>query len=173
MLIPILELYRKIEESKPKFEAKFLKADFFIDLFRNQPMDPEIHEYYSLPALFVDYVNTGQGKDKPRLINMKLHLVIDEEYDASNVAPNHVQGMNRFVYVALLQEILEGKKLGTSSPLKFVSEVPTDNPVADYHILTFEFEMYVEDMIKVPVVKMGEFLRLNLSGKLKQKMEAV
>lgn len=172
MLVPILELYRIIEAEKAKFEAKNLNGNFFIDLFRNQPVDPEFHEYYSLPAIFVDYTNTGQGKDKPRLIQMTLHLVIDENYDASTISPDRVLGMSRFIYVGLLQEILEGKKLGASSPLKFVTEVPIDNPVADYHTLVFEFESYAADLITVPVFEFGEFDSLNLSGKLKQKMEA-
>ncbi|MCV9929506.1 hypothetical protein OIU83_17730 [Flavobacterium sp. LS1R49] len=172
MIVPILELYRVIEAEKAKFETKNLNGNFFIDLYRSQPVDPELYEYYSLPALFVNYTNTGQGKDKPRLIQMTLHLVIDEEEDASNVAPNKVLGMNRFIYVGLLQEILEGRKLGTSSPLKFISEVPVDNPVADYHILVFEFESYARDLIETPVFEFGEFETLDLKGKLKQKKEA-
>jgi hypothetical protein len=173
MLVPILELYRIIEAEKDKFEAQYLNGNFFIDLYRGQPVDPEIHEYYSLPALFVDYKNTGQGKDKPRLIQMTLHVVLDENYDASNVSPNNILGMNRFVYMGVLQEILEGKKLGTSAPLKFISETMTDNPVADYHVMVFEFEMYAKDMVEIPVFEFGEFERLNLTGILKQKKGAV
>lgn len=172
MLVPIVELYKLLETEKPKFEAKTLNGDFFVDIFRNQPIDPEFHEYYSLPALFVDYTNTGQGKDKPRLIQMTLHMVIDENFDMSNKTPEYLEGMNRFVYVALLQEILEGKKLGPTTALKFISEVPVDNPVADYHTIIFEFEAYASDLITVPNYEFGEFERLNLTGKLKQKKEA-
>jgi hypothetical protein len=172
MIIPILELYKVVELEKSKFETNNLNGNFFIDLFRNQPTDPEIHEYYSLPALFVNYTNTGQGKDKPRLIQMTLHLVLDDDEACSNIAPNKVLGMNRFVYVGLLQEILEGKKLGTSSPLKFVSEAMVDNPVADYHVLVFEFESYAPDLITIPIYEFGEFETLDFRGKLKQKKEA-
>ena len=174
MKIPFLNLYTVIESEKQKFEDQGLNGDFFMDIYRGQPEDPEQHEYFTLPAIFIDYTNTGQGKDRPRLIQITLHLLTDEENDMSNVAPNKVAGMNRFVYCGLLQEILEGRKLVTSSPLKFVSEVPIDNPVADYHSLIFEFESFAKDLISNPVFETGEFDKPQIDGMIKeQKKETV
>lgn len=175
MKIPFLNLYAIIEAEKQKFEDYGLNANFFIDIYRGQPEDPEQHEYYSLPALFIDYTITGQGKDKPRLIQITLHLEIDEENNMSNVSPDKESGMNRFVYCAVLQEILEGKKLVGNSALRFVSEVPIDNQVADYHSLIFEFESFAKDLISNPVFETGEFDKPNVDGNLKEieKKEAV
>lgn len=174
MKIPFLNLYAIVEAEKQKFEDHGLNGNFFMDIYRGQPEDPEQHEFFSLPAIFIDYTTTGQGKDKPRLVQITLHLLIDEENDMSNFAPNNIAGMNRFVYCALLQEILEGKKLVSNSALRFISEVPIDNPVADYHSLIFEFESFAKDLISNPVFESGEFNNPNVDGQIKeQKKEAV
>lgn len=86
----------------------------------------------------------------------------------NNFAPDNIAGMNRFVYCALLQEILEGRKLVNNSALKFVSEVPIDNPVADYHSLIFEFESFAKDLISNPVFESGEFVKPDVAGALKE-----
>lgn len=174
MKIPFLNLYAIVEAEKQKFEDQGLNGNFFMDIYRGQPEDPEQHEFFSLPAIFIDYTTTGQGKDKPRLVQITLHLLIDEENDMGNFAPNNIAGMNRFVYCALLQEILEGKKLVSNSALRFISEVPIDNPVADYHSLIFEFESFAKDLISNPVFESGEFNNPNVDGQIKeQKKEAV
>ncbi|MFH6945123.1 hypothetical protein [Flavobacterium sp. FlaQc-50] len=175
MKIPFLNLYSIIEAEKQKFEDRGLNGNFFIDIYRGQPEDPEQYEFFSLPALFIDYTVTGQGKDRPRLIQITLHLLIDEENDMSNVAPNNLVGMNRFVYCGILQEILEGRKLVMNSALKFISEVPIDNAVADYHSLIFEFESFPKDLISNPVFETGEFDKPNVDGQIKEqkKKEAI
>ncbi|MEO6176791.1 MAG: hypothetical protein ABIP27_16690 [Flavobacterium circumlabens] len=175
MKVPFLNLYAIIEAEKQKFEDQGLDGNFFIDIYRGQPEEAEQFEYFSLPALFIDYTVTGQGKDKPRLIQITLHLVTDEENDMSNVAPDKEFGMNRFVYCGILQEILEGRKLVGNSVLKFNSEVPIDNPVADYHTLIFEFESFAKDLITNPVFETGEFDKPNVAGQIKEqeKKEAI
>jgi hypothetical protein len=173
MILPILELYQILEQNKDKFESENLLGNFFIDLFRNQPLDPELHEYYSLPAIFIDYNITGQGKDKPRAIELTLHIVLEESFDASNVSENYTLGLNRFVYMGILQEILEGKKLANGSPLRFINETMIDSPVCDYHKMVFAFETYAPELIRSNTLELGEFEQLNFTGKLKQKKEAV
>lgn len=175
MKVPFLNLYAVIEAEKQKFENNGLNGDFFMDIYRGQPEDPEQYEYFSLPAIFISYTNTGQGKDKPRLIQITLHLVIDEENDMSNISPNKETGMNRFLYSGILQEILEGRKLVANSPLKFVSEVPNDSSVSDYHSLIFEFESHAKDLIGNPVFETGEFDKPSIGGMLKEikKKEAI
>lgn len=168
MKIPFLNLYAIVAAEKQKFEEQGLNGNFFMDIYRGQPEDPEQYEFFSLPAIFIDYTNTGQGKDKPRLIQITLHLLIDEENDMNNFAPDNIAGMNRFVYCAILQEILEGKKLVNNSALKFVSEVPIDNPVADYHSIIFEFESFAKDLISNPVFQTGEFVKPDVAGALKE-----
>lgn len=175
MKVPYLNLYAIIEAEKQRFENAGLDGSFFMDIYRGQPDDPQQHEYYSLPAIFIDYTITGQGKDKPRLIQITLHLLIDEEEDMNNVSPDNVAGMNRFVYSHIVQEILEGKKLVGNSVLRFVSEVPIDNAVADYHSLIFEFESFAKDLIENPVFQTGEFDKPNVAGQLQEakKKEAI
>lgn len=86
MLKQLLSLYQKIEESKGKFEAFALNGGFFIDVYRTQPFQPELYEYFSLPAIFVDCQMAGQGKNQPRLVTLTLHIVVDELPDASNIS---------------------------------------------------------------------------------------
>ena len=59
MLKQLLSLYQKIDENKQKFELHGLNGNFFIDVYRTQPFQPELYEYFSLPAIFVDYQMAG------------------------------------------------------------------------------------------------------------------
>ncbi|MDR0866758.1 MAG: hypothetical protein LBO74_17770, partial [Candidatus Symbiothrix sp.] len=127
-------------------------------------------EYFSLPALFVDYSMIGQGKNQPRLITLTLHIVVDEMPDASNISEQKESGLQRFTYCLLLQKILESCRLGKSTPLKFISENPVDEPVVNYHTQTYEFESYIQDMIDDNSISIfGEFEKLNIYGNLRKK----
>lgn len=170
MLLQLLELYKLIDANKGEFEKRGLNGDFFIDVYRSQPLEPELYEYFSLPAIFVDYIMQGQGKKEPRLITLTLHVVTDEMPDASNISEQKDEGVKRFLYHLLLQKILEGSKLGKTTSLNFVTENIIDAPVINYHLQSYEFEAYLSDMLPedIPIV-LGEFERLNIYGSLRQK----
>jgi hypothetical protein len=169
MLKPLLNLYELLLNNRGKFENYNLNGDFFVDVYRSQPMEPEMYEYFSVPAIFVDYQMQGLGKDKPRLITMILHIITDEMPNASNISEDKERGMNRWIYCLLLQSILEGARLGKTTPLKFISENPVDAPVINYHTQTYEFETYMQDMVDNAEYIFGEFERLNIFGNLKTK----
>jgi hypothetical protein len=170
MLAQLLELYKVIDANKHKFAERNLNGDFFIDVFRSQPYEPELYEYFSLPAIFVDYTMQGQGKNKPRLVTLTLHVITDEMPDASNISEQKDIGMNRFLYHILLQEILEGCKLGRTKPLEFTSENIIDAPVINYHTQTYQLESYLHDMFVDNIdIVLGEFERLNIYSKLREK----
>jgi hypothetical protein len=166
MLKQLLSLYNAIEQNKNKFEKNGLSGDFFIDVYRSQPYEPELYEYFSLPALFIDYSMTGQGKNQPRLITMTVHVITDEMPDASNISEQKEAGLKRFTYCLLLQSILEGCRFEKSTPVRFVSENIIDEPVINYHSQTYEFEVYLDDMITDVSQVFGEFERLNIYGGL-------
>ncbi len=170
MLVQFLEFYKLIEANKYKFEERGLNGTFFIDVYRSQPVEPELYEYFSLPAIFADYTMQGQGKNQPRLISLTLHIVTDEMPDASNISLQKDEGLKRFLYHLILQEILEGSKLGRTKELKFINEGIIDEPVINYHTQTYEFEAYLYDMFpdNIPAI-FGEFERLNIYGSLRQK----
>lgn len=168
MLVQLLKLYELIAANEDKFTAAGLSSKFFIDVYRSQPLEPEQYEYFSLPAIFVDYSMLGQGKNKPRKITLTLHIVTDEMPDASNISPQNREGLNRFLYNLLLQQILEGAKLGATTPLAFIDEHPIDESVTNYHAQTYELDAYLRDMISEnPAQIIGEFERLNIYGSLK------
>jgi hypothetical protein len=170
MLKQLLSLYQIIEENKNKFTDIGLNGDFFIDVYRSQPHEPELYEYFSLPALFIDYSMIGQGKNQPRLITLTVHIVVDELPDASNISEQKETGLQRFIYCLLIQSILEGCRLGKSTPLKFISENPVDEQVVNYHTQTYEFEAYMQDMIDDNLTAViGEFEKLNIYGSLRLK----
>ncbi|MEA4916559.1 hypothetical protein [Proteiniphilum sp.] len=168
MLVQLLELYKLIDTNKQKFTDAGLNGDFFIDVYRSQPYEPELYEYFSLPAIFVDYSILGQGKKMPRKVTTTLHVVTDEMPDASNIAEQKTEGLKRFMYNLLLQDIIEGSRLGASTALSFINEMPIDEPVVNYHTQTYEFEVNLRDMISDhPEDIIGEFERLNIYGSLK------
>jgi hypothetical protein len=139
-------------------------------VYRGEPLEPELYEYFSLPAIFIDYTMQGQGKNNMRLVSLVLHIVVDELPNAANIAPENKEGMKRFLYCLTLQQVLEGQQLGKSTPLKFIVENPVDAPVANYHTHTYEFEMYLDDMAGDDTdYIIGEFERLNIFGKLLSK----
>lgn len=166
MLKQLLSLYHIMEQNKSRFESAGLNGNFFIDVYRSQPHEPELYEYFSLPALFVDYSMTGQGKNQPRLVTMTVHIVVDEMPDASNISEQKEAGLQRFTYCLLIQSVLEGCRLDKSTPLRFVSENIIDEPVINYHSQAYEFEVYLEDMITDVSHIIGEFERLNIYGNL-------
>ncbi|MDR2806245.1 MAG: hypothetical protein LBB85_11555 [Dysgonamonadaceae bacterium] len=166
MLKQLLSLYNIIEQNKQKLKDSGLSENFFIDIYRSQPQEPELYEYFSLPALFIDYSMTGQGKNQPRLITLTIHIVVDEMPDASNISEQKQAGLQRFTYCLLLQSILEGCRLDKSTPLRFVSENIIDEPVINYHSQTYEFEAYLEDMTTDIQTIIGQFEQLNIYGNL-------
>ncbi|MDL2314780.1 hypothetical protein LJC16_00795 [Bacteroidales bacterium OttesenSCG-928-C19] len=138
-----------------------------MDVYRSQPLEPELYEYFDLPALFIDYSMQGQGVDNPRLVNMPIHIITDELPDASNISEQKLEGVKRFLYNLTIQEILENARLGKTKRLKFINESMIDAPVINYHMQTYEFEAYLIDMIgENPEYILGEFERLNIFGSL-------
>ena len=171
MILPLLNLYKRVEESEPLFNKYGLPSEWFIDVYRSQPLEPELYEYFPLPAMFVDYQLTGQGKNKPRLVTMTLHTVTDEMPDASNISLQRDAGLNRFLYHVAIQKILEGKPLGKTTPLKFISENIVDAPVINYHSQIYEFEAWLDDLAGTPEeIEYGMIELLNLQGRLLSKL---
>ncbi|WP_418894689.1 hypothetical protein [Limibacterium fermenti] len=168
MLVQLLELYKLIDSKKQIFIDAGLDGDFFIDVYRSQPHEPQLYEYFSLPAIFVDYSILGQGKNKPRKVTTTLHVVTDDMPDISNISEQKTEGLKRFLYNLLLQQIVEGSRLGSTTALSFINELPIDEPVINYHTQTYEFEVNLSDMISNhPEEIIGEFERLNIYGSLK------
>ncbi len=167
MIKPILELYKIFELNNDKFEEYGLDSHFFIDLYRSQPEDPTQYEYFSLPAIFVDYQLVGQGRNKPRLVTMILHVITDEMPDASNVMIEHASGLKRFLYHTIIQEILEGTPLGNTTRLEFVNESITDTEVVNYHNQSYTFQAHLRDLAGTPQeIQYGIIELLKLQGKL-------
>ena len=171
MIVALLNLYKKLEENRGLFEHYNLSSDWFIDVYRSQPLEPELYEYFPLPAMFVDYQLTGQGKNKPRLVTMTLHTVTDEMPDASNISMQRDTGLKRFLYHGIVQKILEGNPLGPTTPLKFVAENIIDAPVVNYHTQIYEFESRIDDLIGTPEeIEYGMIELINLQGRLCEKL---
>ena len=166
MIQPLLSLYQLLKSKSSKFTDAGLVPISFIDIYRSQPVDPELYEYFPLPALFVDYSMQGQGINQPRLITMTLHVVTDELPNASNISEQKTSGLNRFLYLLFIQQILEGSRLGKTTALKFISEGIVDIPVANYHTQSYELEAYPADMVGDITTILGEFERLNIYGSL-------
>ena len=170
MLQPLLKLYERFAHNDAKFTGIGLEGNFFIDVYRSQPLEPGLYEYFPLPAIFVDYKMQGQGKNQPRLITLTLHILTDEMPDASNISEQQQDGFKRFLYNMTIQELLEGCTLGNSTQLKFLTEDIIDAPVINYHTQVYEFEAYLKDLIgNNPAQILGEFERLNIYGSLHPK----
>ena len=166
MLQPLLKLYQLLEANSSKFTEAGLEPITFIDVYRSQPLEPELYEYFPLPAIFVDYTMTGKGIRQPRVINMTIHIVTDELPDDSNISEQKAAGLNRFLYLLFIQQILEGSNLGKTTGLKFLTEGTVDIPVANYHTQSYEFEAFPADMIGDIETIRGEFERLNIYSSL-------
>ncbi|MBD8348593.1 hypothetical protein [Dysgonomonas sp. HGC4] len=172
MIQPLLNLYKLFEENKEEFEKYDLESHFFIDLYRSQPEEPDQYEYFSLPAIFVDYQLVGQGRNKPRLVTMILHVVTDEMPDASNVMIEHASGLKRFLYHTIIQELLEGTRLGNTSRLEFVNEAIVDTQVVNYHNQSYTFEAYLQDLTGTPEeIEYGIIELIRLQGQLVKEIE--
>jgi len=169
MINQLLALYKLFDNNKEKFKSLDLQSDFFIDVFRGQPLHPELYEYFSIPAIFVDYSMRGKGKGNPRTITLTLHIITDTMPDCSNISEQKDDGMNRFLYLYLIQSLLEGAKLGDSTGLAFIEEVPVDIPVVNYHTQTYSFDTYLTSMFGNSEAVLGEIKSLNIYGSLFKK----
>lgn len=167
MIVPIVTLYQLIEKAKPLFEDRNLNGTFFMDLYNGQPLDPEMHEYYNLPAIFVDYLVTGQGIGHRRKIEMTLHLVLAAADHTGSISDR--TGLQRLLYPVLIQMALEGKRLGNTTALVFESESKPESDLTHYHTLVFSFESDLQSLIEVPDWQWGAFENMTLKGALKQK----
>lgn len=162
MLQQLLSLYQLLKNNEATFTAAGLEPIQLIDVYRSQPLEPELYEYFPLPAIFIDYTMLGKGINQRRVVTMTLHFVCDELPDASNISDQKESGLNRFLYLLLIQQIIEGSHLGKTTALKFINEGIVDVPVANYHTQTYEFEAYPADMIGDITKIYGEFERLNI-----------
>jgi hypothetical protein len=168
MLKPLLNLYNRIAEAEKLFTDKGLNGKFYMDVYRGQVEEPEAFEYYSLPAIFVDYSMQGQGKKQPRLITLNLHIVTDATPSASNISEEMTKGLDVFMYNLLIQKLLEGKTIGNTSALVFLSEIPVTADVVNYHTQSWQFEAYLDALMEDMEITMGEFERLSIFGHLKE-----
>lgn len=162
MLQPLLSLYQLFESYSSVLTEAGLQPIQYIDVYRSQPLEPELYEYFPLPAIFVDYTMLGTGIRQKRKITMTIHIITDELPDVSNLSEQKTEGLNRFLYLLLIQDIIEGRSLGKTSVLKFLTEGVVDIPVANYHTQSYEFDAHLHDMIgNIEEIK-GEFERLNI-----------
>lgn len=166
MLKQILALYEVIGNNKRRFEDFGLSGDFFIDIYKSQPFQPELYDGFSLPALLVDYSMTGQEKNNPRLLTMNLHIISSEMTGTSNLSPNKEQNMKNIMYSLLIQDILEGTKLGNSTRLEFLDEIKMGNEVYCYYLQTYQLEALLADMIADRIPVMGELETYTIDGSL-------
>ena len=168
MLKPLLQLYNLLDINSAKFLERGLMPVAFIDVYRSQPLQPELYEYYNMPAIFVDYSMSGNGIGQRRTVQMTLHVLTDELPDASNISEQRDEGLKRFLYQLTLQEVLEGSVLGKTTALKFLSENTIDAPVINYHAQMYQFDCFLSDMAGDATTILGEFERLNIFGSLRQ-----
>ena len=170
MKIPIKKLKEKIETNKQRFSDAGLNGNFFIDIYRSQPLEPELYELYPLPAIFIDYTMQGSGLKQPRLVTLTLHIVTDNTAEISNISQFYEEGLQRFMYNSLIQEILEGCRLGKTTPLRFIAEAPVDTEVVNYHTQTYEFDMRLHDMMEDRLPMEADLDSLNIDSMLKNKL---
>jgi hypothetical protein len=166
MINQLLELYKLIDSKKALFSDAGLSPDFYIDVFRGQPLHPELYEYFSIPAIFVDYNMRGAGRGNPRTITLTLHIITDTMPDCSNISEQNNDGLNRFLYLYKLQQILEGAKLGDTTGLVFIDEAPVEIPVVNYHTQSYSFNAYLSSMCGNEANVLGEIKSLNIYGSL-------
>lgn len=167
MLQPLLEFYNLLESKKTIFtDAGLLPFEYF-DVYRGQPLQPKLYEYFPLPAIFINYSMTGKGIRQARSVQMELHIITDTMPDTSNISEQKNDGLKRFMYNLLLQKILEGSTLGNTTKLEFNNEEPIEIPVVNYRTQTYSFEAFLSDMMGNIEETLGEFEALNIFGNIK------
>lgn len=169
MIQTYFDLYKLFDDNKKLFEDAGLSSTFYLDVYRSQPLEPELYEYFPLPAIFVDYSMQGQGQRKPRLVTLTLHIITDALPNADNFSEQKMDGLKRFTYLSKIQELIEGCSIGGSKPVVFNTEIPVDDPVVNYHTQQYQFESYIKDLVgDNPQKILGYFENLNIFGSLQQ-----
>ena len=167
MLQPLLELYKLLESKKQVFIDAGLAPFEYLDVYRGQPLQPQLYEYFPLPAIFIGFSMTGNGIRQKRTVTMELHLITDTMPDTSNISEQKDTGVKRFMYYLLVQQILEDSTLGKTTKLVFGNEEPIEIPVINYHTQTYSFDAFLSDMMGNIEETLGQFEALNIFGNIK------
>jgi hypothetical protein len=137
----------RLDSKAALFEQVALQPIRHIDYFKGQYQQPELHEIYELPAVFMDYsVNWEDESNNTQkgTATIRIHIELDNIGESANRSSTKAQALEIFRYYQLVNVLLHGLQGESFTKLKRRSEEPDLNPTATHvHIITYTCE--VED----------------------------
>ena len=139
-----------IDDKAALFTDEGMKPIAFIDRFRGQPLNPELFEYYPLPAIFIQ--RKIKWKREGSLYNctamLSFNVVTDPTWDVSSIAPNQNDGLNYFNFLDKVREVLDNFDSPYTSTMERVEDDDVDAEVVFYDVLTYQCEYYANTKLK-------------------------
>ncbi len=131
------KLYLKILDTVETKQNLFISNNVppikYIDLYRGQPLAPQLFELYDVPALFLEYSINWETN----ILNLSVHVMTDQTHSTSSISPNKLSGLEIMTLYNVVKEVLKGLSSEHTGKLKLVSERPAEADVVNYQIIDF------------------------------------
>lgn len=163
----IKKIYQVLDDNQSVFTAAQLSPVKTIDLYKGQPINPEIFEFFETPALFLNHNITWSlvGKTYQGELTIEAHLLIDSPFEGTaNIFTNHEEALRRNFYHKLVRKILDGIETNETTKLIRVSERPVDTGVVVYHILEYRCQIFNYDVLGDDSILIDDAV-VNITGK--------
>ncbi|TAG31895.1 MAG: hypothetical protein EAZ35_02265 [Sphingobacteriia bacterium] len=164
-------LIKKIYEVFQANQAVFLQAGLepvqTIDLFRDQPLNPEAFEYFATPALFLGFAINWErnGHNYTGKAVLDVHVVIDSPFDGvANNFTNHEEALKKVFYYKIVKAVLDNLESAETNKLIRASERPVDTGVIVYNIISYECNIYDAQRIGSNNIMVGDAI-VAITGK--------
>ena len=160
----IQELYDAFGAATHEFEDAGLTPIALIDRYRGQPQNPEQFEYYPLPAIFLsntkNWFRAGNCWNADMQLNF--HLVTEPTWDMSNIATNHLEGLEYYRLVEAVRKVLDNFSSDRTARLERESDQEADSGVVMYSVLVYKTIFYGNDVATEEYTDSGEDQELDV-----------
>lgn len=134
------DLYTKIsdvltdEAAVILFQSRSLIPVKFIDVYKQQYLNPQTFELTLLPAIFFEWAVDHTLKTA----TISIHIVYEQKRDTSSLGTARAEALKYFDYIATVNELLIGIESTTTGKLVLTNEAPAQEDVIEtVYILTY------------------------------------
>jgi hypothetical protein len=151
------------------FAAAGLPPVRHIDKYRGQPINPEEHEGFELPAIFYSMRCRWERQGKLYNANMSVdfHVVQDATWETSSISENQLSGLEQLAFLSMVRCVLDNVTSPHTSKLTRLDETPVDVGVTVYDVLTYTGEYYEQNVVGSTSSVTIVTPELEIEGKLK------
>lgn len=137
----------KSETAQAYFDLTGLKPFAHIDRFKGQYLNPDLHQPWNCPAVFLKFnVAWDEVLDLKQHGNgiMEVHLELENYAESADDSPDQDSALTDYEYQRIIQVLLQGFSTDQFGPFKRVSTDEDDNPT-NTNVTIIRYSFSVED----------------------------